>query len=181
MDNKTFNLACRPRVDRRLSRLRILVVAALSLVMIGLAGWRLTGFINQQHSLRNAAAALAQRQDKAGEKKLAADKQIAAQQKIWQDRIDWANGLLDSTAPVLSRHLEQLETLLPERVRLDSLAFTRQEKGCLTLSVLAASGNDLFTLYQSLAGFELNVSSESTGNEGLIKADLTVKLSGGEG
>ena len=178
MESRNYNLAARPEVNRVLSRWRILLTVFLILLFSGAGGWRLGRFLSQQRALRRKASALSLRRDQAREKIDRAGKVIVAQQKIWQDRIDWANGLVSDTAPILSRHLERLESLLPERVKLESLKFERGEENSLTLEVVAATGADLFDLYRRLAGFELKVSGETAQKDGTIRAGLTLTLPG---
>ncbi len=177
MEKSVYNLASRPRVNQKRSRLRILTVAALGLAMTGIAVWQLDGFLAQQRSFRDQATQLRSRQVLAGEKLAAANTLIKGQQAIWKERIDWANGLMNSTAPILSRHFEQLENLLPERVRLESFGFDREDEHALTLSVVAASENDLYELFRCLAGHGLDVASESSVKDGTIRAGLKVRFS----
>ncbi len=174
MEMSTYNLAKSPRINRRLSRWRIMGVVLSTLILVGSGAWRLDRFLSQQHSLRNEAAALRLRQDQARRKISLADKVIQDQKKIWLDRIEWANGLVNTTAPIISRHFEQLEALLPERVRLENLTFDRKGENSLTLEVVAATSSELFELYRRLAGFELKVAGESGFKDGAIKAGLTV-------
>lgn len=178
MDIRNYNLAGRPRVNRTRSRWRILLFIILILTMTGVGIWRLDRFLTQQHSLRSEASAFRLRRDRAGDIIRESDKVIKAQQKIWQDRIDWANGLVGSTKPVLSSHLGQLETLLPEKVRLNTLKFERKDADTLALSLIAATNNDLFELYRRLAGFGLNVSGENALDDSTIRAELTVVFPG---
>lgn len=174
MAKSTFNLASSPRVNLKKSRMRMGAALLLGLIMAAAGGWRLDDFMTRQGSLRQEAAALRTRQDEAQERLQKAEKIIVGQQKIWKDRIDWANGLLKSSAPLLSHRLEQLETILPGPVRLDHLSFERREGKTLSLTVVASGEDDLYEMYRRLAGSELKVSSESALRNGGIKATLSL-------
>lgn len=181
MEIDRINLASQPQVHRSRSRLRIALVAGLSLVMLGIGSWRLSRFISQQSLFRDGVRTLSQRQDRARQQIKAAEKSIEEQQKIWKERIDWANNLTASLSPVLIRHLNHLETLLPEQVRLDSLTFSRNDKNELSLTITASSMSALFDLYRRLAEYDLHVTSESPRKEGGYKAVMTIVLHGGKG
>jgi cell division protein FtsB len=181
MENTNTNLATQPQLNRRQSRLRIVAVVGLSLILIGLGTWRLGIFLSQQRSLRDGAAGLRQRQETARRQTQDAEKTILNQKKIWKDRIDWANDMIESLSPVIIRHLDHLESLLPDQVRLESLQFERSSKGELKLTVSAATTATLFELYRRLAEYDLHVSSESPQKEGGYAATLSIALSAGEG
>jgi len=180
MKMNVYNLASQPCVNTKRSHLRVFTAIVSGLLMLGLGGWRLDKFLIQQESLRDEAALLRSRQEIATDKLALADKVIAAQQKIWKDRIDWANGLVDTTTPVLSRHFDRLEALLPERVKLEAFSFDRSSQKVLTVSVIAASTDGLFELYRRLAMYELKISGETFAKDGAVKATLTVNFPNNE-
>jgi hypothetical protein len=157
-----YNIAGEKKLHTRKIFLLSSLLFLLSLACIAAGFWRLSAGTRQQR-------------DEVDELNILRDKSSEVRKK-WGKKISFANALIDQKKFSMVEKLNLLEDLIPEGVFLNNLSMANAPKAGIQIGCLSGSFKKLMVLYKNLSGYGLSIKKESVLKDGMVRADLAVKI-----
>ncbi len=173
-----LNLATRPLRNRRLFAAASRGLAALFLIMAGLATFAILKYGGEASRLKAAMAETSRVQTAAAreEKRLRAD--IDREEKLSRGRVDLVNGIIFRKTFSWTGFLSDLEKSLPDPSYITALtpSFTQEGAVVLDMRVTSRSLEDLMTFITGLTahGFKnIQVGGEQRSDDGRLLSEIS--------
>jgi Tfp pilus assembly protein PilN len=171
-----YNIAGEKKIHTRKIVLLSSLLFLLSLACIAAGIWRLSAGTRQQRDEVDELNILREKSSDVRKMIAGYQSKIDEVRKKWGEKINFANALIDQKKFSMVKKLNLLEDLIPDGVFLNNLSMVNAPKAGIQIGCLSGSFKKLMVLYKNLSGYGLSIKKESVLKDGMVHADLAVKI-----
>jgi hypothetical protein len=161
MKKITYNLASDRRVDKRRFAWRAGALAAVTMLLGGLAVANLARQRGIDRSIGERLHLEAERIEKMQAENRLLRAEIDACQKDWSGKLAATNRLIEKKSFSFIARLDFLEKIFHPGARILHVTLANEAGGRVAMTVIAQSLRDLFALYKKLAPYDLVIGNET--------------------
>jgi hypothetical protein len=170
-----YNLAATRKID---ARAFALIMAVIFLAVVLFNGITILNLARQQRQSRAEQKEIrfsAQKLEELHQKTLQQQKKIIDWKKTWNQKLTFANFLIERKYFSFIFRLNFLEKVCGAGMRIRQLSIVNEPAGRMAMSINALAQNELLGLYKKLLPYELVIAAENQTAEN-YQANLSIKI-----
>lgn len=170
-----YNLAGTRKID---ARAFALTVAIIFLAVVLFNGITILNLARQQRQSRNEKKEIrfiVQKLEELNQKTLQQQKEIAVWKKTWDQKLTFANFLIERKCFSFIFRLDFLEKVCSAGMRIRQLSIVNEPAGRMQMTINALAQNELLGLYKKLLPYELVIANENQTAEN-YQTNLSFKI-----